>query len=110
MNNREKGKIGEEIAKKFLINNGINIIKENYFTNFGEIDLIGIEKKTIIFIEVKFRKNNNFGLPYESVNERKIQRIKSSAETFLSKNDFGDYDCRFDVVSIVQGNGINEIE
>jgi putative endonuclease len=110
MNNREKGKFGEEFARKFLAGKGIEIIKENYFTKFGEIDLIGIEKKTIIFIEVKFRKNKKFGLPYESINNRKIEKIKTTAEIFLSENDYGDFDCRFDVVSINQEDGNFEID
>jgi putative endonuclease len=106
MNKRNVGTIGENQARKFLTENGVEIIKSNFFTKFGEIDLIGIEKKTIIFIEVKLRNNDNFGLPYESVDMRKIERIRNTAEVFLSENDYGDYDCRFDVISINR----NEIE
>jgi putative endonuclease len=102
MNKREIGKKGEEIASKFLENNGIQLIKKNYFSKYGEIDLIGIANKTIIFIEVKLRKNKDFGLPYEAINSKKIQCIRKSAEKFIQENDFSDFDFRFDVISIVE--------
>jgi putative endonuclease len=52
MNKKEIGKEGENIAAKYLQKNGIEILNRNYNTKYGEIDLIGIENKTIIFIEV----------------------------------------------------------
>jgi putative endonuclease len=107
MDKRSIGKMGENIAEKFLSLSGIEIIKRNYFSKFGEIDLIGIEKKTIIFIEVKYRKSNNYGFPYEFVDNKKIEKIKKTAETFLIEfeKEYKDYDCRFDVISMVP-NGI----
>jgi putative endonuclease len=106
MNTRSVGKFGEQIAENFLKKNGINIIKKNYFSKFGEIDLIGIEKKTIIFIEVKYRKNNNFGFPVDSINDKKIDKINKTAEMFLyeNENDYNDFECRFDIISIISNN------
>lgn len=101
MNNKRKiGKIGEEFAVNFLIKNGITILKKNYFTKFGEIDLIGKQNETIIFIEVKSRNNLHFGLPKESVNKKKQDRIYDAANDFLSKNNLFYSKCRFDVISI----------
>ena len=101
VNKRELGKLGEDIAFNFLQNNGIKIIKRNYLTKFGEIDLIGIEKKTIIFIEVKLRNSLEFGFPFESVNFRKKMKLSNSINFFLSQSNI-DYDeCRFDVISII---------
>ncbi len=93
--------MGEEFASLFLTNKGIKIIDKNYFSKFGEIDLIGIENKTIIFIEVRLRSTKNYGLPYESITKSKLDKIQKSIEIFLSENDYSDYDCRFDVVSLV---------
>jgi putative endonuclease len=110
MNNRKIGKENEEIASKFLTNQGLKIINKNYFTKFGEIDLIGIENKTIIFIEVKFRSNENFGKPFESVNIWKQEKIRNAADYYLSENDFSDFDCRFDVVSLTPSQNNFKIE
>jgi len=101
MNKRELGALGEDIASDFLKANGIQIIIRNYFTKFGEIDIIGIEKKTIIFIEVKLRKSFKYGEPLESITSKKLERIRSSADLFLCDNSSYDtYDCRFDVICL----------
>ncbi|OHD12710.1 MAG: YraN family protein [Spirochaetes bacterium GWC1_27_15] len=101
MDKKELGRIGEEFAANFLQKKGIQIIKRNYFTKFGEIDLIGIENKTIIFVEVKLRQSNVFGFPYESITNKKLEKIYQLAESFLLENDFSDFDCRFDVISLI---------
>lgn len=99
MNKKEFGRFGEKIAEDFLIKNGIKIISKNYFTKYGEIDLIGLENETIIFVEVKLRKNLNYGFPIEAIEEKKIKRLKRAAETFLQ--DFNDFEkCRFDILLI----------
>ena len=86
MNKRKKGKFGEELARSFLKNQGIEIIKKNYFTKYGEIDLIGIEKETIIFIEVKFRNSKHFGDPIESIDKKKKMRMIRSAKAAINEN------------------------
>lgn len=101
MNNKKKGRTGEEIARKFLENNGVTILKSNYLTKFGEIDLIGIENKTIIFIEVKLRKSLSYGLPEESINKKKLQKLQKVMDYFLSKTTIEYDQCRFDVMSIL---------
>ncbi|MBN2544661.1 MAG: YraN family protein [Spirochaetes bacterium] len=99
MTKKEFGRLGEKIALNFLKKNGIKIINENYFTKYGEIDLIGLENETIIFVEVKLRNNFNYGFPIEAVDAKKIKRIKKTAETFLQNfNDFKK--CRFDILLI----------
>lgn len=100
MNKREKGKLGENIASEFLKKKGIRIIERNYFTKYGEIDLIGIQNQTIIFIEVKLRNSDNYGLPWEGIDSKKINKIQKSAMLFLQKNNYDKFDCRFDVISL----------
>lgn len=109
MTNVEKGKLGESIAAEYLTGMGVEIIKKNYSTKFGEIDLIGIEKKTIIFIEVKLRCNDKFGTPEEAVNPGKLERIYQVAECYLVENDV-ELDSRFDVVSVRYDLGSDEFQ
>jgi putative endonuclease len=106
MNRRQTGKAGEEIASKYLEKMGIKLICKNYFTKFGEIDLIGLQNRTIIFIEVKLRQNDNFGLPVEGVGLRKVDRLQNAALVFLSETNIEYEEFRFDVISIVNaGSG-----
>jgi len=101
MNKSKIGKLGEKLAIEFLQKQGVNIIEKNYFTKFGEIDLIGIENKTIIFVEVKLRFNNSFGAPYEAVDSKKWVRLQNAAQLYLIDHNINDFDCRFDIVSIL---------
>ncbi|HOJ63622.1 MAG TPA: YraN family protein [Spirochaetota bacterium] len=104
MNKNKTGKLGEKIAKNYLEKNGIKIIEENYFTKFGEIDLIGIENKTIIFIEVKLRFSNSFGAPYEAVDLKKWEKLQNAASLYLTEHNINDMECRFDVISLLYLN------
>ena len=72
MNKRAVGNIAEENAVIFLKKNGYEIIKRNFYTRYGEIDIIASEKDVIVFVEVKFRNNNTFGSPLESISSKKI--------------------------------------
>ena len=67
MNKREIGKTGEIKAAKYLESMGVNILERNYQNRFGEIDIIGKEGNILLFIEVKYRKNESFGYPLESI-------------------------------------------
>ena len=102
-NNTEIGKRGEEIAAEFLKKQGVDIIEKNYHTKFGEIDLIGFDKSTIIFIEVKLRNNDNFGTPVEAITQTKLKRIYKSALWYISMHKHN-YDYRFDVIAIRKDN------
>lgn len=102
-NNTEIGKRGEEIAAEFLKKQGVDIIEKNYHTKFGEIDLIGFDKSTIIFIEVKLRNNDNFGTPVEAITQTKLKRIYKSALWYISVHK-NNYDYRFDVIAIRKDN------
>jgi putative endonuclease len=86
------GKLGEEIASMFLMKQGIKIITRNYRTKFGELDIVGKEKKKIIFYEVKTisRENifQNAKLEYkaeDNINKEKIRRIIKTANIYLKE-------------------------
>lgn len=103
------GREGEARAAQHLRKNGYNIIGINYKTRFGEIDLIAEDKKYIVFVEVKLRKNARFAEAREFVDLRKIERIKTTAEIWLSQNET-DKPVRFDVIEIYFSEGGTEKE
>ena len=83
MQNKVKGKLGEELAKKHLEAKGIKIIVQNYRYGHGEIDLIGLEENNLlIFFEVKYRKNNFYGDPESFVSPRQRQKIIATAHAY----------------------------
>ncbi len=100
MNNKEKGVLGEMIALKYLISQGIVIASKNFFYKNAEIDLIGIENETIIFIEVKLRFSRKYGRPYESVTKEKLNRIIYAALNYLIKFKLQGSKIRFDIISL----------
>jgi putative endonuclease len=101
------GNLGEDLAEKYLIENGYKIITQNYRNKIGEIDIIAYEKKVLVFIEVKTRVSTYSGFPYESVNYKKQKKIIKVAQRYIQeKNHSGKW--RVDVVSVlVDKNGIS---
>ncbi|MCC7157944.1 MAG: YraN family protein [Ignavibacteria bacterium] len=102
------GKQGEKFAKDYFLSRGFEIVTENYKFEGAETDLIikSTEKKQLIFVEVKTRRNKAFGAPEEAINERKQAQMIKSAEGFLMLNpEFSDYEKRFDVAAIMIEHG-----
>ncbi|MBE7011571.1 MAG: YraN family protein [Ruminococcaceae bacterium] len=97
--NKVVGNIGEEIAVKYFLKNKYKILERNYVAGKGEIDIIARKKKTIIFVEVKTRQNENFGTPAEAVDYRKKKKIIETAEKYIYDNK-PNTDFRFDVVEV----------
>jgi len=94
------GRWGEELAAKYLQNLGYQIIARNVRTPYGELDLIGKLADLVVFIEVKTRFSDSFGLPEISVNKSKTRHILDSVQSFLQ--DHPEMDCawRVDVIAI----------
>jgi len=97
------GKLGERMACDFLIRKGYRIIKRNFQTRFGEIDLIVSKDGKLIFVEVKLKIGEDFGTPEEMISKYKIKQIEMTGETFLMQ--FPEYEQKFslqiDAVCIV---------
>ncbi len=102
--NSEKGRVGEKIALKYLKNRDFEIMATNYRTCFGEIDIIAKDKEYIVFIEVKLRKNSEYGFPREAVGKSKQKNIIKVARDFIMKNNLEDVDFRFDVIEVLGGS------
>lgn len=101
LHNRRLGKLGEEIASKFLQDKGYVLLFRNYRTRYDEIDIIGKRNGLLTFFEVKTKIGDKFGLPHESVNFLKLKHLKRAIQYFLLKNRVVDTKLSLDVVSIV---------
>ena len=104
------GKCGEDLAVSFLKKKGFEILERNYRYGHKEIDIIGKDKNTVVFIEVKTGRSKNFGSPQEWVNLRKQKSMIEVAQDYIQQNNFTDFDFRFDVVAINIEKGKREIE
>lgn len=99
MNNREFGNKGEDIACEYLKKNGYQILERNkHYSKFCEIDIIAKLKNKIVFVEVKTRKTNAFGTPFEAITKTKYNNIKTGALSYLTENKYKDY--QIDVIGI----------
>ncbi len=99
MNLGEMGKKGEDMVSAFLKAKGYAIIKRNYYCRFGEIDIIAQIGDIIAFVEVKTRKKNSLVSPIEAVDFRKTEKMRLTAEDYLSKTEVL-FQPRFDVAQI----------
>ena len=105
------GAEGERAAKAFLMANGYRILRENYSTPLGEIDLIALEGDVVVFVEVKARASHEFGPPQSSVTLTKQRQIVKAAGLFLERERLGETACRFDVVAVTfAGRGVERPE
>lgn len=97
----ETGSQAERQAEQHLNQHGLRTLEKNYRCKVGEIDLIMSNQNSLVFIEVRFRKNAHFGSAAESVDHKKQMRIRKSAEHYLLKNKkHNNLAKRFDVVAI----------
>jgi putative endonuclease len=95
-----QGKAAEKAALKWLISQKLTLITCNYSCRFGEIDLIMLEKDTLVFIEVRLRSNTRFGGAALSVTQAKQRKIITTANHFLMCNcKYSLNHCRFDVLA-----------
>lgn len=101
--NIETGKIGEELADKFLTGKGFKVIEKNWrYSRYGEIDIIAVDQKTLVFIEVKTRRSTICGHPSEAINKTKIDKMRTLASIYLSeKQDIKFNKFRFDAIAII---------
>ena len=100
-----KGKYQEDRALDYLNNQGLSLVERNYHGRYGEIDLIMKMGKTVVFVEVRYRKSSYFGTALESVGYQKQQKIIKTAQYYLQKHQLTDkIGTRFDVIAMSQGH------
>jgi putative endonuclease len=101
-----QGRQWEKVAESFLKKHGLKTLKRNFLARSGEIDLIMLDGKTVVFAEVRYRENDRHGSGADSVTWKKQQRIIKAARLFLQYHGrHRRRPCRFDVVSIGNENG-----
>ena len=93
---------GEQIAEKYLIKKGYLIVARNFRCKLGEIDIIALDGKELVFIEVKTRQNQNYGLPCEAITASKIKHLKRTAAYYMAVNSVNNKDVRLDVIEILK--------
>ncbi len=96
----ERGDLNEKVALDFLESKGLKLITSNYHSRYGEIDLIMLDKEVLVFVEVRFRRSNQFGGAAMSITPAKQRKIALTAMQFLQKNRKTESLCRFDVIAI----------
>lgn len=101
--------IGSDIENRclqFLLNQSLKKLAKNYHSKMGEIDLIMKDTNTVVFIEVRYRKQKHFGSPEETVNYPKRRKIILTAQSYLQKHQqLQKYNCRFDILGVSTYNG-----
>jgi len=98
---RITGTKGEEAAARFLTRSGYAILDKNIRTRAGEIDLVAKEGNTLVFVEVKTRRDAEGDPPQAAVNARKQNRLGKLAQGYLKLKRIRQTPCRFDVVSVI---------
>ncbi len=101
--NQIVGKEGERAAEIYLKKKGYRIVERNYRCAVGELDLIALDGKVIVFVEVKTRSGDRFGSPLESVPRYKQRKMIQTALFFMSQHRLHERQARFDVVGISRG-------
>lgn len=97
------GDRGEQVAAQFLTKLGYRIIATRFRTSLGELDLIAQDGDCIVFVEVKTRRSNDAGAPFEAVGRAKQAQLTRLALAYLRRKGLLERPARFDVVSIVWG-------
>ncbi len=101
--NKGTGILGEEVATQYLTSHGYRILERNFRCKGGEVDIIARdpEDTSLVFVEVKARRDLSYGVPQLAVNPFKQRQISKAALTWLGKNRLHDHNARFDVIAIL---------
>lgn len=98
---QETGFIGQHIAHDFLLSRGYSFIEENYRTREGEIDLIFLDDDQYVFVEVKTRETEEFGIPEDALTDSKKEKMRKAGLSYLVEKEIDSDNFRFDAVSVV---------
>ena len=100
INNKQKGKFGEDISAIYLELNKVKILDRNYQNHFGELDIIGLKDNILIFVEVKTRFSYKYGEGIESIDFHKKRHLINTAKLYIKINHLEKYQIRFDAIEI----------
>ncbi|RJQ25778.1 MAG: YraN family protein [Peptococcaceae bacterium] len=94
------GRQGEEIAADYLKSKGYRILNRNFRCRLGEIDIIAVDREQLVFIEVRAKSSDRYGLARESIHGQKQARLRRLAAYYLQAEGKTSQNCRFDVVAV----------
>jgi putative endonuclease len=97
---RDLGRLGEQLAERFLCAQRYEIVARNYRCAYGEIDLVVCDRGTLVFVEVRTQSGPTFGDPLESVTLRKQRQIAKAALHYVVRHQVDKQALRFDVIGI----------
>jgi putative endonuclease len=98
---RESGQAAENQALAYLQEQGLKLLTRNWSRRCGELDLVMLDRDTVVFVEVRSRRHSAWGGAVESIDARKRQRLIATAQLFLqSESRWAKSPCRFDVVAL----------
>lgn len=98
---KDLGKAGESTACRYLQRFGYDILARNYSTPLGEIDIVAQDGDFLVFVEVKTRRNDTYGLPEEAINRKKMHKLTTLAQYYIKSKKIYNKKARFDVVSVI---------
>ena len=93
-----RGNRAENLALKFLKKQHLKLVERNFNCRYGEIDLVMQDADYLVFVEVRYRKDQRFGGALASIDERKQGKLRRSAEHYLIRHKKTDSPCRFDIL------------
>ncbi|WP_076417249.1 YraN family protein [Colwellia sp. UCD-KL20] len=98
----DTGRITEDFASEYLILQNLTLLDQNFHSKYGEIDLIMLDNSMYVFVEVKYRKNAQFGGSLVAVSPSKQQKLRLCAKYYLQQKQLNEYNtpCRFDIVAL----------
>lgn len=104
LNNLHTGNSGEEFAALFLQERGYKILHRKFRNRFGEIDIIARDNNTIVFVEVKTRRNYKLGRPEDAVGQKKLKNIIKVANFYTQKYKLSNLKQRIEVLALEIGS------
>ncbi len=107
-NTREKGGIAEQIAEKYLVKKGYQILATNWYFCHLELDIVAVDKDELVIVEVKSRQGEAFAHPTDAIDRKKMRQVIEAAEGWIEATGW-EKDTRFDLITVVF-NGPDEFE
>jgi len=108
-NSQKQGREGEILARNYLLKKGYEVLELNWRYKKLEIDIIAKKEETVVFVEVKTRKNDTFGEPEVFVTKRKQNFLINAANQYITENNI-DLESRFDIIAVIQLNNNNTVK
>lgn len=105
----EKGKDAERMAEKYITDQGYKVLERNFRAGRGEIDLIAEKNNWIVFFEVRYRKNKDYGYPEDTISNKKEKLLWDTAIQYTQQQNWNG-NIRYDIIAITESEGIVHLE